>query len=243
MNALFSKGRLCQLEMTPEQTDFLWFLDQCGLDQHVRTLRHTDVFDRMRSLLMQGANKDSLRLEKNIHDNFLLDSWRLENQFGHAAVQRHYSICWIYEMNKEMLSNFINIKLRQLEAGSAPVLTLTELSLPASVKLVGSKKALLLMLTLPEGVLHRYQTWAQDLCFVDQLIEKKPDYNFLHKIREEYHKKFLSLYRSELRSANEKSGNRHGTDAVKTFYKKLFKYQYAVKRDIIRCLCEAGLNK
>lgn len=243
MKALFSQAGLYELEMTPEQRDFLWFLDQCGLDQHVRALRHTDVFDRMRGLLMKNSNEDSLRLEKNVHDNFLLDSWRLEHQFGHVVAQRHYGIFWMNQMQREMRSNFIHIKLRQIEAGAAPVLPLTELLLPESVQSVGGKKALLLMLTLPNDVLPRYQTWAQNLCFVDHLIEKKPNYDFLLKLREEYHKEFISQYKSELRSANGNSRSQHKSDEVRVFYKKLFKYQYPVKRDIIRCLCEAGLNQ
>lgn len=185
MKALFSQAGLYELEMTSKQRDFLWFLDQCGLDQHVRALRHTDVFDRMRGMLMENSKEGSLRLEKNVHDNFLLDSWRLEHHFGHAVTQRHYGIFWVNQMQREMRSNFIHIKLRQIEAGAAPVLPLTELSLPESVQSVGSKKALLLMLTLPNDVLRRYQTWAQNLCFVDHLIEKKPNYDFLLKLREE----------------------------------------------------------
>ena len=52
MKDLFDEKGLYELEMSPEQTDFLWFLDQCGFDAKVRALRHADVFDRVRGLLM-----------------------------------------------------------------------------------------------------------------------------------------------------------------------------------------------
>ena len=52
MKDIFDEKDRYELEMSPEQTDFLWFLDQCGFDAKVRALRHTDVFDRVRGLLM-----------------------------------------------------------------------------------------------------------------------------------------------------------------------------------------------
>ena len=243
MKALFKEIGLSQLEMTPEQTDFLWFLDQCGLDQHVRTLRHTDVFDRVRKLLLECSNVEKLRLEDSIHDNFLLDSWRLEKKFGHSAVQRHLARFWVGQLTRSMRSNFLDVKLRQIEAGTTPVRALDALKLPQSVKDVGSKKALLLMFNLPKGVLFRYENWAKNLCFIDQLIELKPGYDLLHQLQAEYHREFLSLYKSELRSANEDARRGIGSGDGQDFYKKLFKFQYSVKRDIIRCLCEPGLNE
>ena len=50
MKDIFEEKGLYELEMSPEQTDFLWLLDQCGFDAKVRALRHTDVFDRVRGL-------------------------------------------------------------------------------------------------------------------------------------------------------------------------------------------------
>lgn len=243
MNALFSQTGLHQLEMTPEQSDFLWFLDQCGLDQHVRALRHTDVFDRVRGLLLNSKDASKLRLEDSIHDNFLLDGWRLENEFGHPAVQRHYARFWVKQIDRAMRSNFIDVKLRQIAKGAPPTGAMDALKLPKHVKDVGSKKALLLMFNLPEGILLRYEIWAQNLCFIDQLIEQKPDYGLLLQLRGEYHREFQSLYKSELRAANGNSRRGFGSNDEREFYKKLFKYKYAVKRDIIRCLCEPRLNK
>ena len=40
MKDIFEEKGLYELEMSPEQTDFLWFLDQCGFDAKVRSLRH-----------------------------------------------------------------------------------------------------------------------------------------------------------------------------------------------------------
>ena len=100
----------------------------------------------------------------------------------------------------------------------------------------------MLMLALPDRITDRYHRWAQNLCFIDQLLELKPDYSLLHALRDEYHKDFLKLYKSELRYAKQPEyGSRKDGEAL-AFYKKLFKFQYPVKRDIIRCLCEAKLN-
>ena len=63
MKDLFDEKGLYELEMSPEQTDFLWFLDQCGFDVKVRALRHTDVFDRVRGLLMHKNEQENLALE------------------------------------------------------------------------------------------------------------------------------------------------------------------------------------
>ena len=65
MKDLFDEKGLYELEMSPEQTDFLWFLDQCGFDAKVRALRHTDVFDRVRGLLMH--KNELLRLIYNLY--------------------------------------------------------------------------------------------------------------------------------------------------------------------------------
>lgn len=106
-----------------------------------------------------------------------------------------------------------------------------------------AKKAFLLMFSLPSSILLRYENWAQNLCFIDQLIELKPGYDLLYQLQAEYHREFLSLYKSELRSANEDARRGIGSGEARDFFKKLFKFQYSVKRDIIRCLCEPGLNK
>lgn len=242
MSLFIRQADLAQLEMSEDQTNFLWLLDQCGLDQHVRALRHTDVFDRVRKILMSSTKQDELRLERDIHSSFLLDSWLLEHQFGHFAAQHHYERFWRRSIDPAEKSNFIDVKLREIEAGGAPVHAITQLSLAKSVRDVGSKKALLLMLQLPDGVLYPFQTWAQNLCFIDHLIGMKPDYDLLLELRSEYHKQFDSLYKSELRQLNKKFSSIQPNNDRKAFYKKLFKYPYPVKRDIFRCLCEGKLN-
>ena len=64
----------------------------------------------------------------------------------------------------------------------------------------------------------------------------------MHELRDEYHAEFLKLYKSELRYAKQPEYGRRKNGEALAFYKKLFKFQYPVKRDIIRCLCEAKLN-
>lgn len=242
MSLFIRQADLAQLKPNKEQEDFLWFMDQCGLDQHVRSLRHSDMFDRVRKILMCSTEQDEFRLERDIHSCFLLDSWLLENQFGHCAAQRQYDRFWKHATDRAEKSNFIDVKLREIEAGSAPVHAITELSLPKKVKDVGSKTALLLMLQLPDGILNPYQTWAQNLCFIDHLIDMKPDYDLLLDLRSEYDKQFESLYKSQLRQFNKTFATFQALDDKKAFYKKLFKYPYPVKRDIFRCLCEGKLN-
>jgi len=83
---------------------------------------------------------------------------------------------------------------------------------------------------------------TQNLCFIDQLLKLKPDYVLLHELRDEYHAEFLKLYKSELRYAKQPEYGRRKDGEALAFYKKLFKFQYPVKRDIIRCLCEPKLN-
>jgi hypothetical protein len=61
----------------------------------------------------------------------------------------------------------------------------------------------MLMLALPDRITDRYHEWAQNLCFIDQLLELKPDYSLLHELRDEYHAEFLKLYKSELRYAKQ----------------------------------------
>ena len=242
MNVMMQQADLAQLELSQEQEDFLWFMDQCGLDQHVRSLRHTDVFDRMRQILMSYKEQIEPGLESDIHSSFLLDRWLYENQFGHSAAQRHYDRFWRYSTDRAGRSNFIDAKLRKIEAGSAPVHAITELSLSKEVKSVGSKKALILMMLLPDGILDPYHKWAQNLCFIDHLIEVKPDYQLLLDLRSEYHDQFVSIYKSELRQLNKPFFAQPAFGQSRDFYKKLFKYPYPVKRDIFRCLCEGKLN-
>ena len=243
MSLFIRQSDLTQLEMSKEQANFLWFLDQCGLDQYVRALRHTDIFDRMRKILMSSTKQNEHRLECDIHSSFLLDRWSIEHQLGHSAAQHHYERFWQRSTDRAQKSNFIDVKLREIEAGSAPVHVITQLSLPKGVKDVGSKQALLLMLQLPEGVLYPYQTWAQNLCFIDHLIGIKPDYDLLLDLRFEYHKQFERIYKSELRQLNKRFLFSQTTSEKRAFYKKLFKYPYPVKRDIFRCLCESELNR
>lgn len=242
MSLFIRQSDLTQLEMSKEQANFLWLLDQCGLDQYVRALRHTDIFDRMRKILMSGTKQNEHRLECDIHSSFLLDRWSIEHQLGHSAAQHHYERFWKRSIDRAEKSNFIDVKLREIEAGGAPVHVITQLSLPKGVKDVGSKQALLLMLQLPEGVLYPFQTWAQNLCFIDHLIGMKPGYDLLLDLRSEYHKQFERIYKSELRQLNKRFLFSPTTSEKKAFYKKLFKYPYPVKRDIVRCLCESELN-
>lgn len=242
MKELFSQTGLYDLEMTPEQTDYLWFLDQCGFDQHVRALRHTDVFDRVRSVLIHAQHDQVVTLEKHIHENFMLSSWYLEQKYGHLAAQRHFKRFWNDDLNVYQKSNLINAKLRQIEAGAEPVVPLSSLTLLSSVKDIGSKRALFLMLMLPNGALVSYTEWAQNTCFIDQLLELRPGYSLLEKIQTEYHQRFLTIYRSELRDAKRIDNLKNDVSDASLFYKKLFKFQYPVKRDIVQCLCEANLN-
>jgi hypothetical protein len=191
---------------------------------------------------MSSKEHDDPRLEWAIHSSFLLDRWLLENQFGHCAVQRHYDRFWKYSIDQAEKSNFIDVKLRKIEAGSAPVHAIAELSLPKSVKDIGSKKALILMMQLPGGILDPYHTWAQNLCFIDHLLDLKPDYGLLLDLKSEYYGRFKSLYKSELRQLNKQfSFSKTANDKI-AFYEKLFQYPYPVKCDIFRCLCEGKLN-
>jgi hypothetical protein len=88
MKDLFDAKGLYELEMSPEQTDFLWFLDQCGFDAKVRALRHTDVFDRVRGLLMHKNEDENLSLESSLHHNFLLDGYSRDPAPGHPACAK-----------------------------------------------------------------------------------------------------------------------------------------------------------
>ena len=242
MNEIFTNDRLERVEITREQSDFLWFLDQCGFDAKVRALRHTDVFDRVRALLMNSSDHNAFRLEYDLHRNFLLDGWHGEPGYGHFAVRRHFKRFWPFNFSNNHKSNLIDVKLHQIEDGVAPVLPLRELKLPQSVQDKGSKRALMLMLTLPEDITFRYHEWAQNLCFIDQLLEQKPNYTFLLQLRAEYHAEFVKLYKSELRYAKKPTYSSRKDGSALDFYKKLYKFQYPVKRDIIRCLCELQLN-
>ena len=242
MNKIFPEGGFCELAMTEEQIDYLWLLDQCGFDQHVRFLRHTDVFDRVRLLLMHKLEYQNLTLESSIHNNFLIHGWRLEKTFGHQSAQTHFARFWRSEFTDAAKSNLIHVKLRQIEAGAVPVEPLPTLILSSNVKAVGSKRALLLMLVMPDGILFSYKQWAQNLCFIDQLIEMRPGYRLLHKIRDDYYREFIRLYKSGLRYAKQPNYSRKLPSDELTFYKRLFKFQYSEKRDIFRCLCEPGLN-
>ena len=242
MKDLFDEKGLYELEMSPEQTDFLWFLDQCGFDVKVRALRHTDVFDRVRGLLMHKNEQENLALESSLHHNFLLEGYSRNPSPGHPAARRHYNRFWGYKFPSNQKSNLIHVKLRQIEAGFTPVLPHEKLTLPKGVQDTGSKRALMLMLALPDRITDRYHEWAQNLCFIDQLLELKPDYSLLHELRDEYHAEFLKLYKSELSYAKQPEYGRRKDGEALAFYKKLFKFQYPVKRDIIHCLCEAKLN-
>lgn len=242
MNELFTHDCLKRLEMTQEQTDFLWFLDQCGFDARVRDLRHTDVFDRVRALLIKKPDQNALRLETDLHCNFLLDGRYGGMDYGHGAVRRHFMRFWPFNFYSNHKSNLIDVKLRQIKDGVAPILPLRELKLPQGVQDKGSKQALILMLTMPEDITFRYYEWAQNLCFIDQLLEQKPSYTFLLQLRAEYHVEFVKLYKSELRYAKNPIYSSLNNGSALEFYKKLYKFQYPVKRDIIRCLCEARLN-
>ena len=191
---------------------------------------------------MSSTERDETILEADIHSSFLLDSWLFERKFGHCAAQRHYERFWKRAMDQAEKSNFIDVKLRQIEADCAPVQAITKLSLPKAVKDVGSKQALILTLQLPEGILDQFQKWAQNLCFIDHLIDMKPGYDVLLDLRSEYHKEFKSLYKSELRKSNKVFYSKQARNDKKAFYKKLFKFPYPIKRDIFRCLCESELN-
>lgn len=98
------------------------------------------------------------------------------------------------------------------------------------------------MLMLPNGALVSYTEWAQNTCFIDQLLEMRPGYSLLEKIQTEYHQRFLTIYRSELRDAKRIDNLKNDVSDASLFYKKLFKFQYPVKRTIVQCLCEANLN-
>ena len=98
------------------------------------------------------------------------------------------------------------------------------------------------MMLLPDGILDPYHKWAQNLCFIDHLIEVKPDYQLLLDLRSEYHDQFVSIYKGELRQLNKPFAAQSAVNQSRDFYKKLFKYPYPVKRDIFRCLCEGKLN-
>lgn len=231
------------LTASAQLDDFIWLLDQCGFDEHVRAMPHKDIFLSMRQKLLGQEYKWDSGIEQDILMNFInVDKYSFTEYSGHAIAHHLLKCLWRGAHGYYYRVNLIEYKIQKISQGSAPIYPTTELILPKEVTDEGSRIALLMMLKTPQDFKEDYIVWAQKQAFYEHLHGLHPQHLFVKEKLDENTNKFKSLYRKTNRKRNNPRGYRQPDPAVtESFYKNLHKYSYGKKCSIIRCLLEPDL--
>lgn len=102
------------LVASPDLDDFIWLLDQCGFDEHVRAMPHKDIFLSMRQELMGKSFQWDRGIECEILRNFLpVANSRFVAHSGHPIAKHLFESLW-HSISKEFSK--ANIKTIDKEA-------------------------------------------------------------------------------------------------------------------------------
>ena len=228
-----------------ELDDFIWLLDQCGFDEHVRAMPYKDIFLSMHQKLLGKIDDLKSGIEDDILRNFTyLGNSRFVQYSGHRVAQHLLNSLWYNFHGHYNKINLLEYKIQQIAHGSAPTHPIKNMELPEAVTAEGSRIALLLMLKVPQGFKVDFVEWAEKQALFEHLNGIKPNHPFVKQQLEETTARFKPLYRNANRRRNTAQRySQKNSDNLANFYKNLHKYSYSKKCSIIRCLLETDLTQ
>ena len=231
------------LTASAELDDFIWLLDQCGFDEHVRVMPHKDIFSSMRQHLLGKEYKWRNGIQHEILKNFThVEDYEFTPYSGHDIAKHLLLSLWRSIHGDYSKANLIDYKINMIAQGSAPIYPVKAMTLPTNVTAEASRTALLLMLKIPDGFKDDYLFWAQKQALYEHLHRLNPSHEFVKARLDENTGQFQSLYQNaNRRKSTTRRHRRNNSDDLAAFYKNLHKYNYGKKCSIIRCLLEAEL--